>query len=149
MNQYKSSYFNVLSVVKLLNCIKHDKIKFNSPPNIIFPDLTESSDNVMTVIQPLLINLLVKFNDLLTYMYLAQLTYLHQRDGKGTNTENTLQTHGPNWQDTALIVVIQAACYFSSKLGRISMKIQLELQTPSNLKSPPRLFKRSQVCMTQ
>lgn len=37
-----------MSVVKLLNCLKHDKIKFNSPPSIIFADLRESSDNVMT-----------------------------------------------------------------------------------------------------
>lgn len=108
-----------MSVVKLLNCLKHDKIKFNSPPSIIFADLRESSDNVMTY-NIAAANKFVSEIQRSTDIHVSSLAYIstpkkRKRDEYG---EYSPDTRAKLAGHSALIVVIQAACYFSSKLGR-------------------------------
>lgn len=108
-----------MSVVKLLNCLKHDKIKFNSPPSIIFADLRESSDNVMTY-NIAAANKFVSEIQRSTDIHVSSLAYIstpkkRKRDEYG---EYYPDTRAKLARHSALIVVIQAACYFSSKLGR-------------------------------
>lgn len=108
-----------MSVVKLLNCLKHDKIKFNSPPSIIFADLRESSDNVMTY-NIAAANKFVSEIQRSTDIHVSSLAYIstpkkRKRDEYG---EYSPDTRAKLARHSALIVVIQAACYFSSKLGR-------------------------------
>lgn len=108
-----------MSVVKLLNCLKHDKIKFNSPPSIIFADLRESSDNVMTY-NIAAANKFVSEIQRSTDIHVSSLAYIYtpkkrKRDEYG---EYSPDTRAKSARHSALIVVIQAACYFSSKLGR-------------------------------